>query len=91
MDAFTQPVPAPEEGASRKRLLLIVVIAALVGLVAAAVLLWLYHPYFKEMRVVQEGEERRAILNTLPENPRAKDLTFEERQQLLLNLEAPAQ
>lgn len=91
MDAFNQPVLAPVEGASRKRLLLIVAIAAFVGLMVAAVLLWLYHPYFKELRVVQEGEERRAILNTLPENPRAKDLTFEERQQLLLNLEVPAQ
>lgn len=76
---------------NRKRTLLIVGIVALIGLIAAAVLVWLYHPYFKEMRVVQEGEERRAILNTLPENPRAKDLSFEEREQLLVNLEAPAE
>lgn len=87
MDTLNQPAPS-HFGMNKKTLVLI---AVLVMLVAAAVLVWLYHPYFKELRVVQEGEERRAILNTLPENPRAKDLTFEERQQLLTNLEAPAE
>ena len=75
-------------GVNKKRALLIVGIVALVALAVCAVLVWLYHPYFIEQRVVQEGEERRAILNTLPENPRAKDLTFEDRQQLLSGLES---
>lgn len=73
----------------KKHLMLVVTIVALSGLVIAGVLLWLYHPYFKAQRVIQEGEERRAILNTLPENPAAKNLTFEEREQLLKGLEVP--
>lgn len=77
--------PAPK----KKHLILILTILALCGLVVAGVLLWVYHPYFKAQRAVSEGEARREILNTLPENPRAKDLTFEERQQLLMGLEAP--
>lgn len=70
----------------KKHLMLIVTIVALCGLVIAGVLLWLYHPYFKAQRAVSEGEARRAILNTLPENPAAKNLTFEEREQLLKGL-----
>lgn len=72
----------------KKHLILVLTILALCGLVAAGVLLWLYHPYFKAQRAVEEGETRRAILNTLPENPAAKNLTFEEREQLLKGLEA---
>lgn len=79
----TQPIPQP-----KRTLILVIVGIAILVAIAAAVAMWFYHPYFKTQRMVQEGEERRAILNTLPENPRAKDLTFEERQSLLSGLEA---
>lgn len=80
----------PEAIAPKKRhLILTLTIVAFCGLVVAGALLWFYHPYFKAQRATNEGEVRRAILNTLPENPRAKDLTFEEREQLLKGLEVP--
>lgn len=78
-------VPTPK----KKHLVLFLAVLALCGLVVAGALLWFYHPYFKAQRAVNEGEARRAILNALPENPAAKNLTFEEREQLLKGLEVP--
>lgn len=78
----------PEEPTGGKKLVRILLILGLCGLVLAAVLIWFYHPYFKDQRALNEGETKRAILNTLPENPRAKDLTFEEREQLLGGLDS---
>jgi len=81
----------PEATPSKSRLILILTILGLCVLVIAGVLAWLYHPYFEEQRAVEVGEERRAVLNTLPENPRTMDLTFEDREQLLQNLGAPGE
>jgi len=81
--------PVQEASASIKKKLPIyaLIVALLVTAALAAAALWHYHPYFKEQRAVQEGEERQAILNSLPENPAAKDLTFEEREAILSGLE----
>lgn len=78
----TLSTPAP------RKMLPVFVAAALLVVLALAVALWFYHPYFKAQRAIEAGEERRDILNTLPENPRAKNLTLEERQALLSGLES---
>jgi len=87
MDTLSTQTEAPAP--VKKRLVLVLTVLGILGLILAAVLVWLYHPYFKAQRAVSEGEQRRAILNTLPENPEAKNLTFEEREQLLKGIEKP--